>query len=249
MNELLFYDLKEASGLTHSLSEQVARELGRRIVAGTYRQGDLLEDEAALAARFGVSRSVIRDAVKLLVGKGLLAVRRGIGTRVRKRHNWGLLDDDVLAWLQSAPPDRDTLRQLMDLRLIIEPKAARLAASMGSAEALEEIAEAQADMEQDMDSVEAFIAADARFHRAILRATQNDFLRAMEGVIFSALLSSIRLTNRDPRENRESIPFHRDVTDAILARDPERAEQSMRAHLADAQHRLGSFYRPSALGG
>ena len=81
MNEMLYYDLKESSGLSPSLATQIARELGRRVVAGSYVVGGLLEDEAALAARFQVSRSVIRDAVKILVGKGLLEVRRGVGTR------------------------------------------------------------------------------------------------------------------------------------------------------------------------
>ena len=89
MNEMLYYDLKETSGLSPSLATQIARELGRRVVAGGYGVGELLEDEAALATRFQVSRSVIRDAVKILVGKGLLEVRRGIGTRVRERHRWG----------------------------------------------------------------------------------------------------------------------------------------------------------------
>ncbi len=242
MNEHLFYDLKETSGLTHSLSAQVARELGRRIVSGTYKPGELLEDEAALATRFAVSRSVIRDAVKVLVGKGLLEVRRGIGTRVKNRDHWGLLDDDVLAWLQSVPLNVDTLRQLMDLRLVIEPKAARWAAERGTDADLLAIEQAQLALEEDMASVEDYIVADARFHRAVLRAAGNDFLRALEGVIFSALLSSIRLTNKDPRENRASIPFHRAVTDAILKRDPDMAERCMEEHLADARRRLSEFF-------
>lgn len=101
MNELIYYDLKQSPGLTHSLSGQVAREIGRRIVAGHYAPRTQIEDEASLAARYGVSRSVIRDAVKVLVGKGLVSVRRGIGTTVTPRSAWGLLDDDVLAWQSS----------------------------------------------------------------------------------------------------------------------------------------------------
>jgi len=238
MSELIYYDLKNASGLTHSLATQIARELGRRIVAEAYRPGDLLEDEAALATRFQVSRSVIRDAVKILVGKGLLEVRRGIGTRVRARANWGLLDDDVLAWHQSAPPSPRFLAQLMDVRLIIEPKAARWAAESGTDEGHEIIRQAQERMEQEKGSIEDFVIADARYHRAILHAANNEILQAMEGVIYSALLGSIRLTNKDPRENEESIPFHRNVTDAILKRDGATAEATMEKLLADAKHRL-----------
>ena len=239
MNEHLFYDLKDKPALTRSLATQIVQELGRRIVAGAYGQGDLLEDEGALAARYQVSRSVIRDAVKILVGKGLLEVRRGIGTRVRSRSAWALLDDDVLAWHQSAPVSHAFLQQLTDLRLVIEPKAARWAAERGTAEGHALIAEAQARMEQEKGSIDDFIVADALFHRAVLRAADNEFLLAMESAVFSALLISIRLTNRDPRENEESIPFHRAVADAILARDAAEAEARMERLLADARLRLG----------
>jgi DNA-binding FadR family transcriptional regulator len=239
MNEMIYYDLKQVSGLAPSLSTQVAREIGKRIVSATYAPGDLVEDEAALAQRYQVSRSVIRDAVKILVGKGLLEARRGIGTRVRSREKWGLLDDDIMAWSQSAPPNADIFRQLMDVRQVIEPKAARWAAERGSDEAHEPIRAAVERMEEEKGSVEAFVIADAGFHRSILRATGNEFLMALEGVIFSALLSSIRLTNKDPRENEGSIPFHREVYDAIAARDGTRAERVMEDLLGDASRRLG----------
>ncbi|MCP4380732.1 MAG: FadR family transcriptional regulator [Hyphomicrobiales bacterium] len=239
MSELTFYDLKQAAGLAPSLSTQVAREIGRRIVSGTYAPGDLVEDEGALATRYQVSRSVIRDAVKILVGKGLLEVRRGIGTRVRSRTSWGLLDDDVLAWYQSAPPNAEFLRQLMDIRKVFEPKAARWAAERGTDADIADIEAAVGRMEDEKGSIEDFVIADALFHRSILRAAQNEFLAAMEGVIFSALLSSIRLTNRDPRENAESIPFHREVYEAIAAHDGDRAEQVMENLLEDATRRLG----------
>lgn len=239
MSELSYYDLKQVSGLVPSLSTQVAREIGTLVVSGNYAPGDLIEDETALADRYQVSRSVIRDAVKILVGKGLLEVRRGIGTRVRPRAKWGLLDDDVMAWSQSAPPNPETLRQLMDVRRIFEPKAARWAAERGSDEAHEKIRLAIERMEHEKGSVEDFVNADAVFHRSILRATDNEFLAALEGVIFSALLSSIRLTNKDPRDNEGSIPYHREVYEAIAARDGVKAQKVMEDLLADAAHRLG----------
>ncbi len=244
MNEFLFYDLKERPALTRSLATQIAQELGRRVVAGTYGQGNLLEDEGTLATRYRVSRTVIRDAVKILVGKGLLEVRRGIGTRVRPRSSWGLLDDDVLAWHQSAPINHSFLQQLMDLRQIMEPKAARWAAERGTEEGHQQIAGAQARMEQEKGSIDDFIVADALFHRAVLRAAGNEFLLAMEGAVFSALLISIRLTNRDPRENEESIPFHRAVTEAILDRNAADAEARMERLLTDARLRLSEDSAP-----
>ena len=238
MNEILYYDLKETSGLTYSLATQIARELGRRIVGGSYGQGDLIEDEGRLATKYQVSRSVIRDAVKILVGKGLLEVRRGIGTRVRPRSSWSLLDDDVLAWHQSAPPRPEFLRQLTELREVIEPKAARWAALRGTEEGHDEIKSALLRMEMEKETIEDFVIADAMFHRAILRAASNEILGALDGMIFSALLSSIRLTNSDPRENETSLPFHRSVAEAIWERDGDKAEQRMQHLLADAHERL-----------
>ncbi|MEP2028906.1 MAG: FadR/GntR family transcriptional regulator [Paracoccaceae bacterium] len=238
MNEMLYYDLKDASGVAPGLATQVSRELGRRIVGGHYKEDTLIEDEGRLSQRFGVSKSVIREGVKLLVSKGLLEVKRGHGTRVRRRANWALLDDDVLAWHLSVDPKPEFLRQLMEIRRMMEPKAAAWAAIHGSDEDHAVIEAAQARMEQEAQSIEEFVLADALFHRAILRAANNEILLSMEGVIFSALLSSIRLTNSDPRENAQSIPFHRSVVNAIKARDHELAESSMNAHLADTSERL-----------
>jgi GntR family transcriptional regulator, galactonate operon transcriptional repressor len=238
MSELIYYDLKETDSLAHSTAVQVSREIGRRIVSGNYRPGDLIEDELSISERFSVSRSVIRDAVKILVGKGLLEVRRGIGTRVQERTKWGLLDNDVLAWHLSAPPDRDFLSQLMDVQLIIEPKAARWACKHGRDKQLAEIDIIQTRMEEEQSSIDNFVISDALWHRAIFRATNNEIMRAMEGLIFSALLSSIRLTNKDPRKNKESIQFHRKIADAIIQRDADKAEEGMNNLLVDARHQL-----------
>lgn len=117
----------------------MARELGRRIVAGTYEPGTLIDEENILATRYRVSRVVIRDAVKILVGKDLLDVRRGIGTRVRARNQWSMLEDDVLAWHLSAPPNPAFLKQLMEIRLAFEPKASRWAAKRATDEDIAEI--------------------------------------------------------------------------------------------------------------
>lgn len=238
MNEALFYDLRGGNGLAGSLATQVAREIGRRIVGGTYLPGQLIEEEPALVKRYSVSRSVVRDAVKMLVGKGLLEVRRGIGTRVRDRSNWGLLDDDVLAWQQSMPASEENMVQLVELRRVIEPVAARWAAERGDDADLKAIADALKQMEVAQGAIETFVIADASFHRAILHASKNDYLRAMEGIIFSALLNSIRLTNREVEENARSIPLHRAVSDAILNRDGDAASEAMSMLLSDMAKKI-----------
>lgn len=240
MNEMFYYDLKDANAVAPGLATQVSRELGRRIVGRHYKEGALIEDEGKLSQRFGVSKSVIREGIKLLVSKGLLEVRRGSGTRVRRRASWVLLDDDVLAWHLSVEPMPEFLRQLMDIRLMMEPKAAAWAAEHGTEEQHADIEAAQVRMERDEQSIEDFVVADALFHRAILRSANNEILLSMEGVIFSALLSSIRLTNSDPRKNASSIPFHRELLEAIKARDPVLAEEKMDAHLSETNQRLKS---------
>ena len=243
MSELVYYDLKSSSSMAPSMPVQVARELGRRIVSGQYEAGILLDEENSLAERYQVSRVVIRDAVKILVGKGMLDVRRGIGTRVRPRNQWAMLDDDVLAWHLSTPPNMDFLKQLMEIRLAFEPKAAKWAAERASDEDLEEIHKAYVAMEKEEGSIENFIIADALFHRSILRAAHNEFLKAMEGVIYSALLVSIKITNTDPRVNEQSIPFHKEVYEAIAARDGALAEKLTSNLLSDASKKLDEYIK------
>ena len=120
----------------------------------------------------------------------------------------------------------------------MEPKAASWAAEFGTQSGLDEIALAQKKIESNAASVEDFVVADAQFHQAVLRAAGNEFLRSLEGVVFSALLTSIKLTNKDPRDNETSIPLHRAVMSAILDRDAVAAEQEMLAHLDDTTTRL-----------
>ena len=241
MHEIVYYDMLGARGLATTLPSQVARELGRRIVSGVYRAGDLVEDENAVGKRFQVSRTVVREAAKILESKGLVSVRRGIGTRVEPRQAWRLLDKDVLAWHQAASPCAETLSQLAEMRTAIEPCAARWAARRADADDLREIENAVDQMKQaaaDSDDVDAFVVADAGFHRAVLKAARNDFLAALEGVIYAALLTSIRITNSAAADNEKSVPFHRAVARAIAAGDEDLAEKQMRRLLDDARKRL-----------
>ena len=186
MSEPLYYDLKNTAVVAPGLARQVCRELGRRIVAGHFPEGEPIDDENKLCTKFGVSKSVVREAIKLLVGKGLLEVRRGIGTRVRRRASWNLLDDDVLAWHQGIEPKPGFLRQSMDVRRMVEPNTAGWAAETATAEQIEDIRTAQRDMEQ-ATSIQDFVVADALFHRSVLRAANNEVSIALEGAIFSAL--------------------------------------------------------------
>ncbi|KPZ71558.1 HTH-type transcriptional regulator LutR [Shewanella sp. P1-14-1] len=238
MSELTYYDLRRTNSMSPSLPVQVAKELGRRIVAGTYTPGTLIDDENKLAERFKVSRVVVRDAVKILVGKGLLDVRRGIGTKVKARNHWALLDDDVLAWHLSAPLNPEFLTQLMEFRLAFEPKAASLAAMNATDEDIQAIAAALEEMASSTNDVDRFVVADAHYHGAILRASHNELFISMECVIFSSLLVSIRVTNQNDAENKSSIPFHQEVFDAIKDRNGKLAQSLTETLLSDAKARL-----------
>ncbi len=238
MSELTYYDLRRANSMSPSLPIQVAKELGRRIVAGTYTAGTLIDDENKLSERFQVSRVVIRDAVKILVGKGLLDVRRGIGTRVKSRDNWSLLDDDVLAWHLSAPLNPEFLTQLMEFRLAFEPKAASVAAERANEEDIIRIKEALCEMENSVSDIDKFVIADAHFHSAILKASHNELFISMECIIFSALLVSIKVTNQTAESNLASIPFHAEVLDAIANKDSKKAQSLTENLLYDAKSKL-----------
>ena len=238
MEEASYYHLKAVTALAPSLSSEVAAQVGRDIVTGAHSPGTLLEDESALSVRFGVSRTVIRDAMKVLVGKGLLEVRRGIGTRVKPREEWGLLDDDVLAWQLSVPANPDMLLQLAETRQLFEPQAASWAAQRATRAELEEIGSAIQAMKDEVDNPRQFVIADARFHRAVLRAAHNEFLFALAGIIYSALLSSIRLTNPDRDTNRKILPFHEAVSDAIIRGDSDEAKARMTFLIKDAVCRI-----------
>ena len=243
MREALFYDLKGVSPLTTSLATQIACDLGRQIVAGSYVEGSLIDDEDDLAARYRVSRTAVRDAIKILCGKGLLYTRRGVGTQVQSHNYWAWFDNDVLAWHQSIDPNKELMFQFLDLRQMIEPQAAFWAAERASEEKIAEIEASYEAMAKPDLTTQDFVLVDAVFHQTIMRSTDNHFLGAFEGIIFSALLMSIRLTNKNPISNADSLVFHKNVSDAIAKRDKHGARERMQELLSDVHKRLDMHFQ------
>jgi DNA-binding FadR family transcriptional regulator len=229
--------------LSRSLSGQISRRLGERILEGDLVPGQLLPDENALCEEFGVSRTAVREAVKMLVAKGLLEVRQRIGTRVLAARHWQMLDRDVLMWHQSIAVDNSRLISLMELRQSIEPDAAFHAATRRSDEQLAAILDACDRMEEHAAENSLYVLSDARFHIAVLRAANNPYLDSLENAIFAGLMLSIRITNPDERRNRKSIPLHLAIAEAIRARDSDAAFQRMQEHLADAARRLSKVVK------
>jgi DNA-binding FadR family transcriptional regulator len=215
-----------------SLHGRIVHAIGRRILCGNLQPGALLPAERELHA----SRTVVREAVKVLAAKGLVESRPKTGTRVRARDAWNLLDPDVLAWQHDGAPTAShgaQLRALAEVRRIIEPAAADLAATRADARDIAALEQALDDMEATAPPArggdfEAFVQADMRFHLAILRACRNDLLEQMSRVVYSALLVSFRSTSALPGSAKASLPKHRAILDAIRAGHPRRAGAAMR---------------------
>jgi DNA-binding FadR family transcriptional regulator len=194
-----------------------------------------------------VSRTAIREAIKVLSSKGLVELRRKTGSRVRSQQDWNALDPDVVSW-QFAGDGIPTgaINDLTELRRIIEPACARLAAKRATAEELAEIEKALIEMEQAAGKTEASVEADLNFHLAILEATHNSFMRPFGALIQAALRASFRLTNADMAAYRLSLTKHRAVLASIRNGKPEEAEIAMQIVLRGSQRDLEHALRPPA---
>ncbi len=200
--------------------------LGRAIVTGRFRNRPF-PTEAELAKSYGVSRSVTREATKMLAAKGLVSARPRQGTSVRPSAHWNLFDTDVLRWLLERQFSLDLLLQFTQLRIAIEPEAAALAARFSGEDDRAEIAAGLARMRTAESDANDTLDADIAFHVAVLNASKNPFYAQFRDVVATALAKSIRFTN-NIRGHSASIPEHAAVLDAIAARDPERAREAMR---------------------
>src|SRR3989441_10436442 len=150
-----------------NLSERVVQQIGLSIMRNEFKPGDALLSEPELSLQFNVSRPVLREALKMLVAKGLIESRPKIGTRVRPRTDWNLLDPDVLAWRYEIGPDNSFLQAICEIRLMFEPMTARFAALRATADEIATIEESCRRLQADVASVEAYIPADLQFHAAI----------------------------------------------------------------------------------
>jgi DNA-binding FadR family transcriptional regulator len=213
--------------LTHSLLDAV----GRTIVTGGY-EARRFPTEADLAKEYSVSRSVTREAVKMLTAKGLLSARPRRGTIVQPASSWNLFDPDVLRWLLERKFSLQLLRQFSELRISIEPAAAALAAQAADVEAIAAIADGFRGMEAAEAGAGDALEADIAFHVAILSASANPFYIQFRDVVTTALRTSIRFTNRF-KGRTASLPAHQAVLGAIERRDPDGARSAMAAIIAE----------------
>ncbi|OLT12326.1 GntR family transcriptional regulator [Actinomadura sp. CNU-125] len=223
------------------LHGQTVQEIARRILTGELEPGDTI-DVAALGDELDLSLTALREALKVLAAKGLVASRQKRGTFVRPRADWSLLDPDVIRWQFANRDDETFLENLAEVRGIIEPQAARLAARRRTADdlaALDAALRAMADA--DGDTARA-VQADLDFHRALLTATHNELLQRMEVVIEVGLAERDRLVH-GVRRHDDPVPSHRAVLDAVHAEAPAEAERAMHDLLAKAARDLDTLDR------
>jgi len=214
---------------------KISKELGVAIVTGRHQPGDVLPGEIEFAEQLGVSRSVVREALRMLAAKGLLESRPKAGTRVRERHDWNLLDPDLLAWMFEGAPPLGFVRSLFQLRMIVEPAAAELAASGRSSRQLSRMGHALEMMAQHGLATQEGQAADQQFHAAILEATSNELLVSLSGTISAAVRWTTFFKYRTSRHPRDPIPQHRALFEAIADSDPAAARAATEALIRQAQ--------------
>ncbi|MEE8270167.1 MAG: FadR/GntR family transcriptional regulator [Alphaproteobacteria bacterium] len=211
----------------------MANEIAARIMSGEFAPGMVLPNEADFSVKLKVSRTALREAIKVLAAKGLVESRPKIGTRIRPRDHWNMLDPDVLAWQFATGNVALFADDLFEVRQIIEPAAAAMAAERAKDEDIAEIDRAYRDMEAAGDDLDASIEPDLRFHLGILAATGNELLVPLGALIETALASSIKLSGSSPGATFHSLPLHKAVLNAIKRRDASGARLAMRKLLEE----------------
>lgn len=212
----------------HSNHAEIARTIGIDIISGRYAEGVKLPGDAELTVIFGVSRPVLRESVKTLVAKGLLSTKVRVGTVVRERAAWNMFDADVLAWHLDVGIDMRFVRDLAEIRLAVEPRAAALAAGKRSEVDIAELQRCIAWMRREPSDSIGFADADLSLHIAVANASGNPFMRSMGGVIEAALRASFLLSApAEPVEREDAIVSHQRIVDAIEQRDPAAAAAAM----------------------
>jgi DNA-binding FadR family transcriptional regulator len=205
----------------------IARDLGIGIVTGKFAPGEILHGEIAASHRLQVSRTAYREAVRILAAKGLVESRPKTGTRVSPSKTWHLLDPDVLSWIFQSEPDHRLLANLFELRRIIEPEAAALAAARRSEGHVETMGRALEDMAKYTLTAELGRVANRHFHSALLDASDNAFLVSLATGVQAAVSSTTKFTQRKSRMSRDPIPDHRKVLDAVMSKDAAAAREAM----------------------
>lgn len=225
---------RRAAARSTNLTYRIVEELGIAVVTGTYSKENPFPVEAELCTQFQASRSILREAVKMLTAKGLLGARPRQGTWVQPEDHWNLLDPDVLRWLLERKLSQSLLNEFTEMRLAVEPTAAALAAHTAGPEEIDDIYDALERMLAASRDEDDPLTSDIAFHISVMQATRNRFYIQLCDLIDTALRFSIRTTNAYKGVNQASVSDHQKVADAIAARDAPAAEAAMRVMMVEA---------------
>ncbi|EXC93611.1 bacterial regulatory s, gntR family protein [Acinetobacter baumannii 1051830] len=212
----------------------IVQQLGLKIVSGEISENEKLPSEVDLCEEYKVSRPVFREAIRVLNAKGLTYSRPKIGTVVRPKEEWHLLDPDVLFWLIQTTPEHEFFKTLSTVRRVLEPELAYIAASTANEEDIERIKQAYEGMEK-ATTVEEFIEPDIQFHLAIAKATHNDLLAYMSKMLVLPLQQSIQVTSLRTNLQGHSLPRHKAILTAIENKDPLSARHASLVQLDDTK--------------
>jgi DNA-binding FadR family transcriptional regulator len=201
--------------------------IGEAIVAGRYAAGMSMPPEPVLCEELGVSRTVVREAVKSLIAKGLVTTGPKVGTRVLSEEHWNWFDPDVIAWKAKAGITPEFLRDLLELRRLVEPAAVRMAAERATPQEIAGIEDAYAGMKRAVEGGGDYVTYDLRFHQGLLRAAHNRMLIQMSKALSALLRTSFEISTIRKDGPKRSLPLHRAVLDAVIARNPAKAEKAI----------------------
>ncbi|WP_027212513.1 FadR/GntR family transcriptional regulator [Burkholderia sp. WSM2232] len=223
--------------IQHDLHGRVAHLLATAILRGDYAPESILPREAELMDAFGVSRTVLREALRTLTSKGLIESRPRVGTRVRPRHAWNLLDADVLDWYSRVAEPMQFALKLQEMREMIEPYAASLAAASYSEKSFGALADAHAAMAAARN-VDEWVRADLQFHLSVLIACSNELLVPLGTLIERTLEAQLRLNAKRADVFNASLAEHTAVFEAIRERGAAAARDAMARLLGVTRGRI-----------
>jgi DNA-binding FadR family transcriptional regulator len=218
------------------LHDRIVAEIGQRIICGEFSVGEPLPSESVLYTSLGISRTALREALRVLSAKGLVEARPKRGTLVRPTEDWNFLDAEILTWrLNSQGESERAVDELYELRHLIEPVAASLAATHATSRDVKTMREAYHDMAAAGDDGVRVRDPDVRFHRAIIRASGNALFSSLANVLNAALTVNFDLVRNAPAGHIHSLPDHKKVLDAIVAHDAPAARLAMQRLIDESQ--------------
>lgn len=203
----------------------VTAAIGADICSERYPAGSPLPKESDLCALYGVSRTVIRESLKVLETKGLVRGRPRVGTVVCEKGEWNILDPQILEWMGPRIHDLNLLGCILETRRTVEPVAAALAAERATTQEIADLERAWQQMSDAEGDIEAFTAADTLFHETLLKASHNQVFRQLSSIIHAALIYSLHASNEAVDERAEALAVHRDLVEALRMRDSAAARR------------------------